>query len=119
MEYNNEFLEQFIAYIEVTYSSVETLATDILSKKIQARQDVEEKVTKTLEDFVNIIKFMEFCKANDTFFTHNTENSVQVLNGTMVAYKEENLVLLYDYLYYGVSNELMEMFKAVDMKLAE
>ncbi len=118
MEYNNEFLEQYISYVEVTYATLETTYKDIFSKKIYTFEEVKTTLSNIFEDYLNIVKYMEFCKANDEFFTHNTENSMQVLNEAMSCYEAENLVLLCDYLYYGLSNELMVIFKAIDSKLA-
>ncbi len=118
MEYNKEFLEQFISYVEITYGSVENAYKDVLSKKIYTNEGLEEIIKKVFEDYINVIKYMEFCKGNDEFFDHNIEKSIQVLNEAMTSYEQQNIVLLCDYLYYGLSNELMEIFKAVDSRIA-
>lgn len=119
MEYNKQFLNEFISYIESTYTTIENLVDKIISREIISKIEIDEKIQIISEDYANIIKLMDFCKTNDNIFTVDLENAVNVLNVTMEAVINDDIVLLCDYLYHSMCGELMLIFKEIDHKLAQ
>ncbi len=117
MEYNREFLEDFYNYVQSAYNTLEKVAEGVLSYELNTNAKVDEKVKPIFEDVINMVKLMEFCKDNDEFFIHDTNNTLEILKQTMEVYSLGDLVLLYDFLYYAIANELIIMSQALESRL--
>ncbi|MFV0441127.1 MAG: hypothetical protein ACK5LV_07525 [Lachnospirales bacterium] len=118
MEYNNEFLEELISYVELVYGNTEKLATDILSQKMIIKSDIDENINKTIQDYTNILKYLEFCNQNDSDMSFDVSTGVNIIKEVLQTSANENYVLLYDYLFYSLCGELSNVFSDLDTKLA-
>ncbi len=117
MEYNREFLEDLFSYVQSTYDTLEQVADGILSYQLKTKKDIDDKVKSIFEDYINIVKLIDFCKENDNFFVHDTTNSLEVLKQTMEVFSSGDLVLLYDFLYYAIANEFVMFIQALESRL--
>ncbi|MFV0520179.1 MAG: hypothetical protein ACK5LY_07880 [Lachnospirales bacterium] len=114
MVYNQEFLNDYLEYIKSTFNTLEEVANEIIRN-----EGNDNKIKAVFEDYINLVKLMDFCIEKDSFFVLNTEKALSVLKDTMTIYESNDLILLYDFMYYAMANEIMLMFQSLDAKLLE